>query len=405
MKKLLAILLALMLVLVSVTALADGDGLGGNDTPAAGDGTDTPAGGDGTDTPSDGGDSGTTAKTPEDYLPNPEDKYSNTEKIDENNTLANEPNVSVTLSKKVNVVGYKEKEDDDEAGTGKAPAQHIEFVVGQGQVSNNTIEVAQAEIPQVTISALDFAKEDTEETVTITIPSAFPAIGIYTYAVTENVYDKDGDDKVENVAGVTPASNLLLTITVVQQEDGPAIAGVSLRQNNVKTDEIENLYEAGALDITKTVDGNMGDKTATWTFTVELTSDVQVMSDIKVNSSESTGSMKINGSTATVIEGNGWKNKTVIVNLTHGQKLELDNIPAGVTYTVTETENSDYDECIKEGDSGTIESGKKASAKFTNKWNIIPDTGVALDSAVYMLILALVLAGIVVLKVRRREDY
>ena len=36
---------------------------------------------------------------------------------------------------------------------------------------------------------------------------------------------------------------------------------------------------------------------------------------------------------------------------------------------------------------------------------IVIDTGVALDSAVYMLIMALAVAGFVALKIRRREDY
>lgn len=401
MKKLLAILLALMLVLVSVTALADGDGLGGNDTPAAGDDN----GGDngGNNGGDNGGDNGgaAAASTPEDYLPDPADKYSNEEKVDEKNPLNNAANVKVKLTKKINMVSYD--------STGETPAQYIEFEMDDKDVSNNTIDVANDDIPDVTISALTFVKGDDVEDVTITIPSAFPAIGVYKYHFSEKVYDKAGDGKTENVAGVTPAAGLLLTITVVQQGDEKKIAGVSVRQgagddeSKIKTDEIENLYEAGALNISKTVDGNMGDKTATWTFTVELNADEQVMSDIKVNS-ESTGTLKINGAAADVIEGGWTGTKTVTVYLTHGQKLELDNIPAGVTYTVTETANSNYT-LDKTGDSGTIESGEKASAEFKNTWNIIPDTGVALDSAVYMLILALVLAGIVVLKVRRREDY
>lgn len=384
MKKLIALLLALMMVLVCTAALATEDDLEqpADNPPVVEDGSGDK-----------GGDNTSKASAPSDYLPDPEDTYSNKEKVDESNLIENKAGKIVTLDKAINVEGYNK--------TGVSPAMHVEFTVGDGTVSNNTISVAADDIPAVTISSADFSKADEVKEISISINKAFPAVGIYTYSITEAVYDKSGDDKTENVAGVTAASNLVLRISVVQTETGIAIAGVSLRQDEVKTDEIENLYESGALDITKTVSGNMADQTATWEFTVTFTSTNKVMSDISVTGD---GTLKDGENAITSISGDGWTSKEVKVYLVHGQTLELDNIPAGVTYKVVETENANYT-LTKNGDSGTIANKAKASATFLNEWNIEIDTGVALDFVPYVLIMALVLAGVALRIYRRRKEY
>jgi len=270
MKKLLAILMALMLVMVSAFALAGGvdpdvnspeeqdlQNLNEEDPKKKDPNSEQPA-----TSPNSG--------SADSYLPEKEneDEFSNKEKVSESNPLNNEANVTVTLKKAINVEGYE--------NTGAAPAQYITFTAAvpeQDYVTNNSVDVAKKDVPVVTFSDVNLAKGETTGDITITIPAAYPAVGVYHYDVTEKIYT-DKTKTTEGVAGTTAATNLKLTITVIQdQTDGSKkIAGVALRQSEIKTDEIENLFESGALDITKTVTGNMGDRTKPFTFTVTFTS-------------------------------------------------------------------------------------------------------------------------------------
>ena len=305
MKKLLAILLALMLVMVSAFALA---------TEPEPDVTDTAGqdqqGENGEDPNPEQTASSSNSGSANSYLPNTDDEFSNKEQVSESNPLENQANVTVTLTKAINVEGYED--------TGVAPAQYITFtavVPDEDYITNNSVDVAKADVPVVTFSDVNLAKGIKTGDITITIPSAYPAVGVYSYNVTETIYS-DATKTTQGVAGTTAATNLKLTITVIQdQTDGSKkIAGVALRQSDVKTDEIENLFESGALDITKTVTGNMGDRTKPFTFTVALTSTTPVNSDI---TSRGTGSY------TGELEGDGWTSKEITVTLTHGQTLEF----------------------------------------------------------------------------------
>ena len=90
--------------------------------------------------------------------------------------------------------------------------------------------------------------------------------------------------------------------------------------------------------------------------------------------------------------------------LTHNQSVEFDNLPAGVTYTVSETADTNYT-TTQTGDSGTIASAFLSDAQFTNYRNIEIDTGVSLETTAYMLIMALAMAGFAMMVIRRRKEY
>lgn len=103
----------------------------------------------------------------------------------------------------------------------------------------------------------------------------------------------------------------------------------------------------GKLSVTKTVEGTAGDKNLPFTFTVTL------------------GDASINGTYGdmTFVDG------IATFTLKHGETKTAVNLPADMTYTVTE-ENGEY-VLTKIGDTGTIPAGATAAARFTNTLNTI----------------------------------
>lgn len=115
---------------------------------------------------------------------------------------------------------------------------------------------------------------------------------------------------------------------------------------------ITNKYvpRVGNLTVSKTVSGNSGDITKAFTFTVTL-------SDTDVN-----------GIYGDLVFVNG----VSIFTLKHGESKTSSGLPAGVSYTVTESDNSDYTVTVT-GGAGIIENGITADAVFTNYKNDSPD--------------------------------
>lgn len=394
MKKFIALLLALMMALVCVSALAaDGDPVTNPDDQGT-----TPANGSGT-TPTSTTPAATTAATAKD--PSVDTGYNATTKPTTGLDASKSNTVKVT--KRINA-----------KGTGaKVPVQDVKFTVGTGTVTvSSTVSAA----PAVSIADAKFTTEgQTTADVEITLP-IYSGVGVYTYPVTETD---------TNIAGMKYATELELKVTVINGEnDKLVIAGIALRQKNVKTDTIENDYEVNALTVGKTVSGNLGDKSKYFPITVVL----NAPSGDKVYGSVG---VTITGTGATVKEGEtpitntiaavsgGWESKTLKLSIKTGQTVKFDNLPAGVTYTVVEDsdivhiQGTPTDEQLKNPEAYVVtDEVTRATAltgdttvTITNTKDIPVDTGVALDFVPYMLIMALALAGFVALKVRRREDY
>ena len=110
---------------------------------------------------------------------------------------------------------------------------------------------------------------------------------------------------------------------------------------------------AGKLTVKKNVTGDLASKTKYFTFTVEFDMD---------------GTFSYTGSKTGTISNGG------SVQLKHGESITIDGIPAGVRYTVTESDNKGY-RVFKSGNKGTIADGKTSTARFTNSKGSVPITG------------------------------
>ncbi len=389
MKKLIALLLALMMVMVSVAALAGG--LDEETTPAeetlpepipnAGEGT------------------------PTNYAKGTDYKLTATAK----QTIVLPKVYTVTLP-----TGQKAEKS--------LPSDTVAFTQSDSKVAYTSTVTAAPDLEGVTMDAIvegenglpnDQGKYSYD--VTIELPS-YTGVGVYTYTLTETD---------NGVAGVTYIGNIELKVTVVQNGDNLQIAGIALRKvadggddaiAETKLDKFENTYKAGSLTVTKTVDGTMGDRSKKFPIDVVFTapSDKKVTGTITYYAGET--------EKGTVAPGEeGWTgSKTVSLELAHGETIQFDNIPDGVKYTViedpdtikhltSETEEQDKPNSYKvagEVTSATaITAGSVTPVTITNTKDIDVDTGITLETLPYVLLMALAAMGFVALKLRKREEY
>lgn len=243
----------------------------------------------------------------------------------------------------------------------------------------------------------------------------FKAEGTYKFNVTENV--------PSGVTESAPVSNgvwydthtAVVTVTVKTDSNGILYVDNTTYTNAAapsKSDQditdkaaFTNAYQS--LTISKTVTGNMGDKTKPFTFTLTLTKDGNPVS----------GTFPAEGVGGTVtFENNG----TATLSLTHGQSITIDNLPVGAVCTVTETAAAGYDTTVAttagqvtiDNDNrkatATITADATATVNFTNNCTIQPPTGLHGETRPYKAMVGLAGAAAVIgiagwVQMRRRK--
>lgn len=198
--------------------------------------------------------------------------------------------------------------------------------------------------------------------------------------------------------------------------DGTETAGTeaelgTLQQtsNTVDFTNTYNIPNLKSMTIKKVVTGAFGERTKDFTFKVELTKDGAKV--IGVNHTNQNGA-----------------NVTDLSNFTlkHGQQVTLEEIPIGTTITITESNANDYktkatnyevnsdkefiyvvvaDEngnaVLKSKDNNQLVAN--SAITVTNDFDGTPDTGVLLDTLPYLILLAVAVAGGVLVVVRKRK--
>ena len=226
--------------------------------------------------------------------------------------------------------------------------------------------------------------------ITVALPT-YTNVGVYEYTLKE---------VAGTTAGVTyHPGTIKLVVTVVNGDNGNLrIAGVHTETgNNVKSDTITNTYSANTLKVSKKVEGNLGDKSKYFKFKVTLIGEEG----------------KTYGDSYTVKGGSNAENpKTIKIGdettfvLKDGDTISIENLPAGVSYTVVEEEATGYT-TESTGDTGIISAKNESTAAFTNtKGNNNIDTGINLTTLPYMLIIAaiFVIAALAFVAKRRRFE-
>lgn len=319
------------------------------------------------------------------------------------------PNVGsdglVTITKKYTVTGSEEK---------KAPAETFTFTVTPGAKVNGaekTVEKSEATtIPTMAANsnektvAFTALTEDGTGTFTVDVANLnITKPGMYYYTVTETP---------SNTAGVDyAAKSMIMVITAGYADDGEdsslsywAALHDSTNYND-KNSKFENTYTAGSLKVTKKVTGSLGDKDKK--FNVDVTFTAPAGKTVK-----STITYVNNG--AESIAPDAWKLNTttnqyeakVTVELAHKGSVQFNNIPKDVTYIVEEQDYSgaEYTATYEGDKSGTIANDVKNTTITNHKGDDNIDTGVILDNAPYILMLAVVAGGAMTLVIKKRRE-
>lgn len=303
-------------------------------------------------------------------------------------------------------------------GVGDSPLETFGFNISAltGLNKNGAEKVTNVPVP--TVSSADFSKTHATgagatKKVSVDFSNCnYTNVGTYYYKITENATTN---------AGVTISTPTQMRVTVVNDEenDGVTIASVTFwKQADSDTadgewkDKIdgtiafENTYTANSLTLKKTVRGNMGDKNNDkFTFKVTLTGeDGKTYAE---NYAVVGGS--VNETKTVKVDGNAYN-----ITIKHGEEITIANLPAGISYKVEEVASDGYTAYtsygILESDkvAGTAVEGTTsataAEAAFTNVKDGTPDTGVILDNAPYMLMLAVVAGGAMTLVIKKRRE-
>lgn len=195
---------------------------------------------------------------------------------------------------------------------------------------------------------------------------------------------------------------------------------VSTGKKVSNTNAFTNTYGAGNsvnnVTLSKTVHGSFGDLSKTFDFIVKFekpASAANVTYGAIVATKSDRSIIIKQGETVISAEGNADAvnleyGKEYTVTMKHNQNVEFSNLPANVTYTMTE------DGCVagKLGDytvtgektDGTMGS-ENAAVEIVNTHEGTPDMGVVLDNAPYIAMLAIVaIGGVALMLNKRRRD-
>lgn len=248
-------------------------------------------------------------------------------------------------------------------------------------------------------------------TITIQLPT-YEKVGIYKYTL---------EEEAGSTAGVAYYGNeIKLVVTVVNDDTGKVrVAAVHTEAENEnggfdsitkgeggKSDTFANTYKANELEVSKDVTGNLGDKEKLFqfhvTFTKKSTEDAPKLIKYEDATGEHTIAFGTNGKA------------TVDFKLKDDSELHFTNIPEGVDYTVWEdsyaangyktyigSETEDNEDSSAEG---TATTEKAAVAFINHKGDGEIDTGVILDNAPYILMLAVVAGAAMTLVIKKRRE-
>jgi len=257
--------------------------------------------------------------------------------------------------------------------------------------------------------------------------------GIYVYKITEKnngtpavSYNTDGGCLylIVTVSHVTGENNVI--------QDGQYNYAVALRRGNdnitaaaatngtkvLNTDAFHNTYGAGdnapkSVELKKVVHGNFGDLGKTFTFTVTFhkATDTTKYAPIAFTTDTAYGVFAADAdgkATGTAVTELAYE-QSYIVTLKHNETISFSNLPAGVTYTMTENGKVDdkvdgvYTVFGEKSSKTKVEDAANVTIENTNEGQ--PDMGVVLDNAPYIAMLAIVaIGGVALMLNKRRRD-
>lgn len=333
---------------------------------------------------------------------------------------------------------------------GVAPAEKFEFdiaYVGAYRKGTNvtapsgSIDAKYADFKNAMLASSNAYTEDFSWTLEeLKVPEG---IGTFVYKITEKpgttpttVYDVDkatlGDlymvvsvtHKLKDETSKEIVPNDYEYSVALRRYNGTVSASnvevVSAGKKVSNTNAFTNTYGAGNsvndVTLSKTVHGSFGDLSKTFDFIVKFekpASAANVTYGAIVATKSDRSIIIKQGETVISAEGNADAvnleyGKEYTVTMKHNQNVEFSNLPANVTYTMTEDGSvagklGDYTVTGEKTD-GTMGS-ENAAVEIVNTHEGTPDMGVILDNAPYIALLAIVaIGGVALMLNKRRRD-
>lgn len=295
-------------------------------------------------------------------------------------------------------------------GAGISPKETFTFDIARKEVSNAGTGVTNDNMPVPSIGSAAYTVEDgakadgNSKNVTIDFTKdgqlIYNAVGVYDYTVSENA------GKTLGVAYDTKTYTMRVVVANGETRGTYKINSVkfidSATKQKADTVSFENTYSANTLSVSKNVIGALGDMAKDFQFHVSFANDTEkTWTDaITVKKTNQNGET----SAITLDEDGGF-------TLKDDETVVFENVPADLTYTVSE---NDYTangyttklNNVEKRDSGNVTmTATAASCAFENSKGGTIDTGVILDNAPYIALLAIVaIGGVALMLNKRRRD-
>lgn len=256
---------------------------------------------------------------------------------------------------------------------------------------------------------------ETNDKLSINLPG-FTAPGVYVFTISET----EGATQGVTYTKETVEISVLVEYDYAAEDYNLKVSKIGVTStDSAKNDTFTNKYDMGNLTVKKTVSGNMASTEQLFDIQVVLTSDQIVLSDIAYTGGSDkscTGTVEMDEWTKP--EGATNWTATIDVKLKATEQLTFSEIPAGVTYAVTESADhaaadanganpaTGYEITYKGTDNadtgaGSITSKDADMVTINNEKSADVNTGIALDNAPYMILMALVVVAGAALIVKR----
>lgn len=291
-----------------------------------------------------------------------------------------------------------------------SPAETLDFTIERTSVTDAAEGVTTGNMPMPILGTVSYAEGDAgkdgamKKSLTITLPK-YDNVGIYTYTIKQTAGTNAGVEYW--------SEDIRLVVTVIQDTATGFIRVAAVHteggEGGQKSDNITNTYSAGSLSVSKTVTGNMGDRSKYFAIKVTLTGEA---GKTYAASYTVTGGTKLtDGTTDAATARISVDGQSRTFYLKHGDTFTIENLPYGVTYTVTEAdytgENGGYspaDYTYSDTGATKIVDAASETVTITNNKQATVDTGIVLDSLPYVLLLVLSIGGAVLFLLKRRSS-
>ena len=266
------------------------------------------------------------------------------------------------------------------------PAETLQFTVTAAGIDQNQM-----------IAVADTAAAGSETIVPITLPT-YQSAGEYAYTITQTA---------GTASGVTyDSGSIVFKVRVgYDTDDQLKVLATGMGNNGeTKKDSFTNICSYGSLSISNRVSGTDTDRDTLFSITVsfEAPEEEEIPNVITYTVAAADGTE----TTGTVTGGSGGSGRTKSVTLTmkHGSTATFSNIPAGVSYSVSQQIMDGFGTPQITPPSGSITAGQTASTTVQNYASHTIDSGIHLRTTGTIIVFAAAVIGLLALLLGKRRS-